>query len=71
MPIYKVQSSGSGSWGCACGFIVRAIDHNEAIDIAIDATRGESSSWTRANSTAILIPDDGKSEVILEDNNGA
>ena len=76
MPIYKVTSSYAtsygtveeASWGDNDAVIVRAIDNLEAIDIAM--TDYGSERWTRANCSAEVISEQGKSEFILRDNRG-
>jgi hypothetical protein len=69
MPIYRVTSEVTPTWGRAISVVVRGIDNLEAIDTALTSYGTE--DWTRANCRADLIPVDGESEIIIEENMGA
>ena len=69
MPIYKVTSEVRASYGDNISVIVRGIDVLDAIDTALKSYCVR--DWTRANCRAELIPVDGKSAIIVEENMGA
>ena len=69
MPIYKVTSEVTPSWGENISMIVRGIDVLDAIDTALKSYCVR--DWTRANCRADLIPVDGESEIIVEENMGS
>tara|TARA_R100000656_G_scaffold109545_1_gene81554 strand:+ start:43 stop:252 length:210 start_codon:yes stop_codon:yes gene_type:complete len=69
MPIYKVTSDVTPTWGDNISMIVRGIDVLDAIDIALKSYCVR--DWTRANCRADIIPVDGKSEIIVEENMGS
>ena len=69
MPIYKVTSDVTPSWGENISMIVRGIDVLDAIDTALKSYCVR--DWTRANCRADLITLDGESMIIVEENVGA
>ena len=75
--IFKVSSSAPTDWEKTRCVVVRAINNQEAIDLAIEfANRlmddyDHTYDWTRENCKAILIQENGESTIILEDNMGS
>ena len=69
MPIYKVTSEVTPTWGDNISVIVRGIDVLDAIDTALKSYCVR--DWTRSNCRADLITLDGESMIIVEENVGA
>ena len=85
--IFKVTSSAPTNpewweWECTRSLIIRAVDSQQAINFAIAHIRTELYSicieddtspyhWTEDNCEALLIQEDGASEIILADKVGA